>query len=242
MTAPKKTPEASQNKAKPGGRRLLHSLSAPSVESSRESTSSQEPEVRYCDVMTWKGFLHYWPFVMGIHRWPVDSHHKGPVMRCRALILCVVSWKDLLHKEPSCLWFFKAMTLTKRWDVTVMVLPLMSLSVRLFSGAYHYAVLKRPMLHANPGYLLYSFGKFVNTWSSFYQGFPYWNPCLYEIPALAMASLGKSVLCPIITLLDKKIDRSSEWSLLNFHLTTCRLRWQEASLELLKGNFHRQSN
>ena len=24
----------------------------------------------------------YWPFVKGIHRWPpVDSHHKGPVMR-----------------------------------------------------------------------------------------------------------------------------------------------------------------
>ena len=24
---------------------------------------------------------HYWPFVRGIHRWPVDSSHKGPVMR-----------------------------------------------------------------------------------------------------------------------------------------------------------------
>ena len=23
---------------------------------------------------------HYWPFVMGIHRWPMDSPHKGPVM------------------------------------------------------------------------------------------------------------------------------------------------------------------
>ena len=25
--------------------------------------------------------LCYWPFVRGIHRWPVDSPHKGPVMR-----------------------------------------------------------------------------------------------------------------------------------------------------------------
>ena len=24
---------------------------------------------------------HYWPFVMGIHRSSVDSHHKGPVMQ-----------------------------------------------------------------------------------------------------------------------------------------------------------------
>ena len=23
---------------------------------------------------------HYWPFVRGIHQWPVDSPHKGPVM------------------------------------------------------------------------------------------------------------------------------------------------------------------
>ena len=29
------------------------------------------------DVITWKHFLHYWPFVRGIHRWPVDSPHKG---------------------------------------------------------------------------------------------------------------------------------------------------------------------
>ena len=24
---------------------------------------------------------HYWPFVRGIHRWPVNSHHKGPLTR-----------------------------------------------------------------------------------------------------------------------------------------------------------------
>ena len=31
------------------------------------------------DVMTWKRFRRYWPFVRGIHRSPVDSPHKGPV-------------------------------------------------------------------------------------------------------------------------------------------------------------------
>ena len=29
------------------------------------------------DVITWKHFLCYWPFVRGIHRSPVDSPHKG---------------------------------------------------------------------------------------------------------------------------------------------------------------------
>ena len=37
---------------------------------------------------------HYWPFVKRIQRWPVDSHHKGPVMRktfpCLAVI--IKSW------------------------------------------------------------------------------------------------------------------------------------------------------
>ena len=27
--------------------------------------------------MKWKNFPHYWPFVRGIHRWPVNSPHKG---------------------------------------------------------------------------------------------------------------------------------------------------------------------
>ena len=29
------------------------------------------------DVMKWKHFPRYWQFVRGIHRWPVNSSHKG---------------------------------------------------------------------------------------------------------------------------------------------------------------------
>ena len=38
--------------------------------------------------------LHHWPFVMGIHRWPVDSPHKGPVMRAAFLLndVTMLSW------------------------------------------------------------------------------------------------------------------------------------------------------
>ena len=33
------------------------------------------------DVIKWKHFPCYWPFMRGIHRWPVNSPHKWPVMR-----------------------------------------------------------------------------------------------------------------------------------------------------------------
>ena len=31
--------------------------------------------------------LHYWSFVRGIHRWPVNSPHKGPVTRKKLLLM-----------------------------------------------------------------------------------------------------------------------------------------------------------
>ena len=34
---------------------------------------------KHDDVIKWKHFPRYWPFVRGIHRSPVDSHHKRPV-------------------------------------------------------------------------------------------------------------------------------------------------------------------
>ena len=36
--------------------------------------------VMHDDVMTRKRFARYWPFMTGIHRWPVDSLYKGPVI------------------------------------------------------------------------------------------------------------------------------------------------------------------
>ena len=34
------------------------------------------------DVIKWKGFPRYWPFVRGIHRWPVNSPPKGHRAHC----------------------------------------------------------------------------------------------------------------------------------------------------------------
>ena len=43
------------------------------------------------DIIKWKHFLCHWPFVRGIHRWPVNSPHKG--QRRRALMFSLIcSW------------------------------------------------------------------------------------------------------------------------------------------------------
>ena len=47
------------------------------------------------DVIKWKKFLRYWPFVRGIHRWPVNSLHKG-------------QWRGTLMFSLICPW-------TKSW-------------------------------------------------------------------------------------------------------------------------------
>ena len=43
------------------------------------------------DVIKWKRFPRYWPFVRGIHRWPVDSRHK-------------VQWRGALMFSLICAW------------------------------------------------------------------------------------------------------------------------------------------
>ena len=45
----------------------------------------------HSDVMTWRCFLHYWPFVRGIHQSPVNSPHKG-------------QWCEALMFSLTCAW------------------------------------------------------------------------------------------------------------------------------------------
>ena len=46
---------------------------------------------RHDDVITWKLFPRYWPFVRGIHRSPVNSPHKG-------------HWRGALMFSLLCAW------------------------------------------------------------------------------------------------------------------------------------------
>ena len=67
------------------------------------------------DVMTWKRFPHYWPFVRGIRR-SQDSLIKGK-WRGVLTLLFIVSLNRMLNKRSSC-WPFK--TPWRSRDATVM--------------------------------------------------------------------------------------------------------------------------
>ena len=56
------------------------------------------------DVIKWKHFPRYWPFVRGIHRSPVNSPHKGQWRRALmfTLICCL---NKRLCKQPWGWWF-----------------------------------------------------------------------------------------------------------------------------------------
>ena len=61
--------------------------------SARDIPGSAPEGVEYTldDVMKWKHFPRYWPFVRGIHRSPVNSPHKG-------------QWRGALMFTLICVW------------------------------------------------------------------------------------------------------------------------------------------
>ena len=56
------------------------------------------------DIIKWKIFLHYWPFVRGIHRSPVDSPHKGQWRGAFAFFLYV---PEQTSEQQSRSWRFE---------------------------------------------------------------------------------------------------------------------------------------
>ena len=55
------------------------------------SCVKQGPLLLHDDVIKWKHFPRYWPFVRGIHRSPVNSPHKG-------------QWREALMFSLICTW------------------------------------------------------------------------------------------------------------------------------------------
>ena len=52
---------------------------------------SSQLVLEHYDVIKWRHFSHYWPFVRGIHRWPVNFPHKG-------------QWRGTLLFSLICAW------------------------------------------------------------------------------------------------------------------------------------------
>ena len=57
------------------------------------ATKSQRNCNVHDEVIKWKHFPRYWPFVRGIHRWPVNSPHKGQWRG--ALMFSLICWPRL---------------------------------------------------------------------------------------------------------------------------------------------------
>ena len=55
------------------------------------------------NVIKWKHFPCYWPFVRGIHRSPVNSPHKGQWRG--ALLFSLIWYNKRLGKQSWCWWF-----------------------------------------------------------------------------------------------------------------------------------------
>ena len=56
------------------------------------------------DVIKWKHFPRYWPFVRGIHRWPVNSPHKGQWRRALMFsFICALNKR--MSKQLLGWWF-----------------------------------------------------------------------------------------------------------------------------------------
>ena len=63
------------------------------------------------DVIKWKLFPRYWPFVWGIHRSPVNSPHKGPVMRTLMFLWCGSAYAVKQTVAWPVIWYY----MTSMW-------------------------------------------------------------------------------------------------------------------------------
>ena len=67
------------------------------------------------DIIRWKYFPRYWPFVWGIHRWPVNSPHKG---QWRWALMFSLIGACVNNRDAGDLRRHRA-----NYDVTVMISP-----------------------------------------------------------------------------------------------------------------------
>ena len=84
------------------------------------------------DVIKWKYFSRYWPFVRGIHRSPVDSPHKA---HCGgALVLSLIcAWTNGWANNRDAV--FETSSLWRHWNIiTAQIRELLYIGVIITSG------------------------------------------------------------------------------------------------------------
>ena len=71
--------------------KLYHNQCVVSTITTPQNKSWKKKHFNHDDVIKWKHFPRYWPFVRGIHRSPVNSPHKG-------------QWRGALMFTLICVW------------------------------------------------------------------------------------------------------------------------------------------
>ena len=82
------------------------------------------------DVMVWKHFPSYWPFVRGFHRSPMDSPHNWSATQSSD-VLFAVSPDKLWNKQSRCWW---SETPWRSCDITVLECPLVAICYDYYTG------------------------------------------------------------------------------------------------------------
>ena len=91
----------------------------------RSTFNSSRPSVAHDDVIKWKHFPRFWPFVRGIHRYPVNSPHKGQWRGALMFpFICVGINGWIYNREAGDLRRYCA-----HYDVSVMIYTSVNLAV-----------------------------------------------------------------------------------------------------------------
>ena len=76
-------------------------------------TGTSADEVFHDDILTWKPFLHYCPFVMGIHWWHVASLTKGQWWRAMMCPFLICKPEQAVNQTVELLVIWDAMELLR---------------------------------------------------------------------------------------------------------------------------------
>ena len=165
-------------------------------------TNSERNRSNHDDVIKWKHFPRYCPFVRGIHRWPVNSLHEG--QWCRALIFSLICLNKRLSKQSWGWWFeMPSRPLWRHCNVSCWIYPLKWL---------HWCHLVKPVQAANnlkglwnltkPFATLHTHGKYpylsltCESWSV-----DYWRKIImFNCETFQLLHLAKGVLVSIVIL------------------------------------------
>ena len=141
------------------------------------------------DVIIWKHFLRYWPFVRGIHRSPVNSPHKGQ-LRGNLMLSLISAWINCLanNRETGDLKRHQA-----HYDVTVMIAHRDRNTWLRFCHNTQYDTIyihHLGVLHRH---------RLISNWSKFITFI------VYEISICSFTRLGNCLILPIIVIIDDTI-------------------------------------